>query len=126
MLTYQWAVADEVRRTEVGAVYEISYLFGLRSIDLAVEARQEPSGMGESAGDADLELVLTTAGRPWATYAVSVDERDEETAVDVEFASDRRFGLRRLPQWLVARRYREEVLAAQGYDVVERDVGLSV
>jgi len=126
VLTYQWAVADEVRRTEAGAVYEVSYLFGIRSTSLTVEVREAPAGEGGATGDADLELVVTTAGRPWATYAVSVDERDGETAVYVEFASDRRYGLRRLPQWLVAQRYRDGVLAAQGYTVVERDVGLSL
>jgi hypothetical protein len=42
---------------------------------------------------------------PWATYAVSIHERDTETVVDVEWSSDRRFALRRLPQWLVAKRY---------------------
>ena len=126
VLATQWSVADGVWRTAEGAVYEVSYLFGLRSIDLAVGAREVPAGEGEATGDADLELVVTTADRPWATYAVSVDERDGKTVVDVEVASDRRYGLRRLPQWLVAQRYRDEVLAAQGYEVVEREVGLSV
>ena len=126
VLTYQWALADGVRRTDAGATYEVSYLFGLRSIDLGVEVREEPAGGGESISDADLELVVTASGSPWATYAVSVGEQDGRTVVDVEFASDRRFGLRRLPQWLIARRYRDDVLAARGYDVVERDIGLSL
>jgi hypothetical protein len=55
-----------------------------------------------------LEIVVTAGGRPWATYVVSIDERGGETVVDVALASDRRFGLRRLPQWLLARRYRDE------------------
>lgn len=116
-LALQWGVADEVRATEDGAVYDLSYLFGLRSVTVAVET--------EANGE-DVELAVTAAGRPWATYTASIADRDGETAVTVEWSSDRRFGLRRLPQWAVARRYRETVLTAQGYTVVERRANLGV
>ena len=126
VLATQWSVADEVRQTAEGAVYEVSYLFGLRSTSLTVDVRAPSSADANLDVADDFELVVTASGRPWATYAVSVDERDGRTAIEVAFASDRRYGLRRLPQWLLAQRYRDDVLAAQGYTVVERDVGLSL
>lgn len=120
LLALQWGIADAVRRTDGGAAYEIASLFGLRSTHLAVETNA-PQADGRS-----LELVVTANGRPWGTYTVSIGGADGGTAVKTELRSNRRFGLRRLPQWLVAERYRVAALAAQGYTVVERDVGLSV
>jgi hypothetical protein len=118
VLAFQWGVADAVRPTDDGAVYELSYLFGLRS----VETRVEPTVDGDA-----LELRVTADGEPWATYRVSVAEADDGgTVVDVTVDSDRRFGPNRVPQWLVAERYREAALAAQGYTVEHRDHSLSV
>lgn len=115
-LALQWGIADARRSTDDGGVYEIRYLFGLRSVAMTVECRSPADG-----DSADVELVVTVDGRPWGTYAVSIHDRTGSTAVDVDWASDRRFGLRRLPQWLIAERYREAALAAQGYAVVDRD-----
>lgn len=122
VLAFQWGIADDVRRTGDGGAYEVSYLLGLRSTSVATEVRSWPADDGRGG---ELELVVTAGGNPWATYVVSITERDGRTVVDVEVTSDRRFGLRRLPQWLIAERYREAALEAQGYTVVERDVGLS-
>ena len=74
----------------------------------------------------DFELTVTANGKAWGTYLVSIDERERKTAIDVEYESARKFGLRRLPQWLVAERYRDEALAVQGYTITERDFNLSV
>jgi len=117
-LAFQWGIADAIERTDRGWEYTISYLFGLRSTRVTVELR---------AGDdaSDLELVVTAGGRPWGTYDVVIDEDDGRTTVEITVDSDRRFGLRRLPQWFVAERYRAAALEAQGYSVVERDVTLS-
>jgi hypothetical protein len=123
ILAFQWGPADSVRSTPDGSRYDVSYLFGLRSVSTRTEVLG-PSDSEESADE--LELVVTTGGRPWATYAVSILRSGDETRVDVEWTSDRRFGLRRLPQWLVAERYREAALRAQGYDVARRDASLSL
>lgn len=123
VLAFQWGIADDVRRSGDGGVDEISYLLGLRSTRVATEVRSRPSDDVEPVDQ--FELLVTTGGEPWGTYAVSVDGRDGRTVVDIEVSSDRRFGLRRLPQWLIAERYREEALGVQGYTVVERDVNLS-
>jgi len=117
-LSFQWGIADGIERTDDGWTYTVSYLFGLRSVEMTVECNE--------VDDGDLELVATAGGRSWGTYYVTIDERDDKTVIDVEHRSDRRFGLQRLPQWLVARRYREQALEAQGYGVVERDAGLSI
>jgi hypothetical protein len=118
-LALQWGVADDVRPTGDGAVYGIGYLLGLRSVRMGIERRPSASA------DRDAEIVVTADGEPWATYAVSVRERDGGAEVGVAWSADRRFGLRRLPQWLVAERYREAALVAQGYAVAERDASLS-
>ncbi|MCU4800735.1 hypothetical protein OB920_10165 [Halobacteria archaeon HArc-gm2] len=123
-LALQWGVADAVRSTEDGAAYEFSYLFGARSMTMETAVRS-PSGDGEADAE-DFELVVTASGEPWATYAISVGERDGETTVEVAVESDRRFGLRNLAQWFVASRYRNAVLEAQGYTVAERDYSLSL
>jgi hypothetical protein len=118
VLAFQWGVADPVRPTDDGAVYDVSYLFGLRSVEIELES--------VDTGDA-LELRVTADGELWATYRVSVAEADDGgTVVDVTVDSDRRFGPNRVPQWLVAERYREAALAAQGYTVERRDHSLSV
>lgn len=120
VLAFQWGVADAVHPTDDGVRYDISYLFGLRSVEMRVET---------STGDGDddpLELRVTAGGEPWATYRVSVAEDGGETVVDVAVDSDRRFGPNRLPQWVVAERYRVDALAAQGYAVERRDHSLSV
>lgn len=123
-LAFQWGIADGVRRTDDGAAYELSYLFGTRSVTMETEVRSEPV---DGSGPADeITLVVTAAGRPWATYVASVREGGSGTTVDVEWTSDRRFGLRRLPQTFVANRYRTEALEAQGYEVVERDARLTL
>jgi hypothetical protein len=119
VLSFQWGPADSVRETADGAVYEFSYLFGLRSLTMAVT-------VAEGDTDGPLELAVTAGDRPWATYTVATDRSGRETSVDISWDSDRRFGLTRLPQWYLAERYREDALASQGYTVVERDAVLSV
>lgn len=123
-LALQWGTADDVRSTENGGDYTFSYLFGLRSAQMRAEGRSRAADGHEANGD--LELVVTVGGRPWGTYTASIRDRDGTTVVDLEWDSDRRFGLRRLPQWLVARRYQTEALSAQGYTVVDRDATLSL
>lgn len=121
VLAFQWGIADEVSETEEGWAYDISYLFGLRSTEMTVECRRDGD-----ADDGDLELVVTAESQPWGTYHVTIDARGDETVVEVAHRSDRRFGLRRLPQWFVARRYRDEALAAQGYTVRDRETELTL
>lgn len=119
LLAFQWGIADSVRPRSDGAAYEFSYLFGRRSIRMQLERSSSVAG-------GDLELTVTESGTPWATYLVTIQEDEAGTVVDVEWTSGRRFGLRRLPQWFVAERYRPEALTAQGYRVVDRDASLSL
>jgi hypothetical protein len=123
LLAFQWGIADDISRTTDGASYEFSSLFGLRSVSMETEVRSAAATDDSSSG---LELAVTEGEKPWANYAVTVDERETETVVNVEWTSERRFGLRRLPQWLVAERYRTKALTAQGYTVVDRDASLSL
>lgn len=123
LLAFQWGVADSVHRTTDGASYEFSYLFGLRSVSMETEVCPVATGDGSPS---DLELAVTEREKPWANYTVTIDERETGAVVDVKWTSERRFGLRRLPQWLVAEQYRAKALTAQGYTVVDRDVSLSL
>lgn len=123
-LVLQWTVADEVRPTEDGAVYEFSYLFGLRGARLETTARRTTPSAGSAT--AAVELTVTENGHPWGHYSVSVADDAGETVVDVEWTADRRFALPRVLQWLVARRYRRDALATQGYRVTAYDDSLSL
>ena len=120
VLPFHWGVAETVRATGAGAEYDVPYPFGLRSVTMAVEAERPDSAAR------DLELRVTADGAPWATYRVSVASDGEGSLVDVAVDSDRWFGPNRLPQWLVAARYRADALAAQEYTVAERDHSLSL
>lgn len=115
VLPFQWGVADSVQRTPDGGRYEFAYLFGLRSVTMETAIGETEEGF---------ELTVTAADRPWATYTVSTRKDGDRTLVEVELSSDRRFGLRRVPQWLVAERYREAAFEIQGYRVVERESSL--
>jgi hypothetical protein len=140
LLAFQWGLADEVRSTAEGGACEVTYLFGLRSVTMETAVRCDAGDGDDGDGDApaagptgddegsdvNCRLVVTAGGEPWATYSASIARRDDGTVVTVEWTSDRRFGLRRLPQWLVATRYRDEALAAQGFAVRERDARLAV
>lgn len=124
VLAFLWGIADDVRDTDEGAVYETSYLFGLRSVTMETAVRSRAPSRTDSV--ASLEVVVTADGRPWGTYEITVSERDSKTIVDVDSTSGRRFGLLRIPQGLVAERYYSDALGAQGYAVSERDRSLSV
>lgn len=142
VLAFQWGTADEVRPASDGAdaTYEHSALLGLRTYSLAVETEVEATRetdviAGDSDGDtggplARVRIEGTLDGEPWAAYSVAVrgagDGEPGETVVDVELLPRRRFGLRSVPQALVADAYYVDAFAAQGYAVVDRDVSFGV
>jgi len=117
ILVFQWGIADEIRTGDGAVTYRLSYLFGLRSVAVTVETRTDRT----PDGGRRIELELTVGGQRWSTYVVTVDTRDDGTVVEYEYTAERRFGLRRVPQRIVANRYRDEALEAQGYAVVERN-----
>ena len=117
-MSFQWGIADDVDWDGDNATYDFSYLFGLRSANMTVDiASGEKSDDGR---DPLIELRIRAEGKPWATYQVSIDEQDRITRITVEWTSDRRFGLRGLPQRLIAERYHADALSAQGYTTIER------
>jgi len=122
VLAFQWGIADAVAVDDGTVTYRVSYLFGLRSVEVTVRARTDTA----PDGGRTVDLEVTANGAPWSTYTVHVAPHDGRTVVEYEYMSDRRFGLRRLPQRLVAGRYRDAALAAQGYTVVDRDGGYEV
>jgi hypothetical protein len=117
VLALQWGVADEVTREDGIPTYPTSYLFGLRSVKPTVRTQAETTPSAEH----HVELEILVNDNPWATYTATIRDADDQTIVDVEYTSTRRFGLRRVPQQLLAKRYRDAALMAQGYTVVERD-----
>lgn len=116
VLVFQWGIADEILVGEGTVTYRVSYLFGLRSVEITVDTQMERT----PDSDCRIELTLTAGGQPWSTYAVTVVTREDRTAVEYEYSADRRFGLRRLPQRFVAKRYRDDALEALGYTPVQR------
>jgi len=117
VLALQWGVADAVITEDGVPSYPTSYLFRLRSATPTVRTRTETTPNGQHR----VELAVTVNGNPWATYTATISETDEQTVVDVEYTSNRRFGLRRVPQQVLAERYRDAAFAAQGFTVGERD-----
>ena len=117
VLAFQWGIADEVTTETDTATYRTSYLFGLRTVVVTVNTQTNTT----SNGVRTVELEISANDKPWATYTATITPKNEQTVVDVEYTSPRRFGLRRLPQQFLAERYRNEALAVQGYTVVERD-----
>ena len=117
VLGLQWGMADEIRTDEETVTYHVSFLFGLRGQELTVHSETDTT----PSGDRQIELTVTSDDSPWATYTVTLSPDDSGTRVDVAYTSNRKFGLRRLPQQFVARRFRDDVLTAQGYTVVERE-----
>ena len=120
VLVMQWAVAEERTTTADGATFELSYLFGLRSITMSTTVAETP------AAETDFELRVTAGDKPWGTYGVTLTDEADETLIEIDVRSDRRFGLRGLPSWLVAQRYYDAALTAQGYTVCTRDRSLSL
>ena len=117
VLTLQWGVADEVSTDGSVATYSVSYLFGLRSVEVTVHTQTDAA----PNGDYLVESEVMVNDQPWATYTSKITNTNEDTIIEVEYTSNRRFGLRRIPQQLVANRYRDDALTAQGYTVIERD-----
>jgi len=117
VLVLQWGVADKVSTEGDKATYSVSYLFGLRSADVTVHTETDSTAGGEYV----IESEVTVNDQPWATYTSTVSSSGEHTTIDVTYTSNRRFGLRRVPQQLIANRYRDEALSVQGYTVVTRD-----
>lgn len=117
VLVFQWGVADEITSQEGAVTYRISYLFGLRSVEVTVQTQTTT----EQDGARQVELEVTANDQPWATYTVTIHRHNDQTAIKYEYTANRRFGLRRIPQRLIAERYRNKALNEQGYTVVERD-----
>jgi len=63
-------------------------------------------------------------GSTVATYDVAVFREAGETVVEIDAGYASRVGLRVLPSFLAATRYRDAVWAAQGYELRERDWSL--
>jgi len=116
VLAFQWGLADDVEIDGDTVRYEISYLFGLRTIEVVVRAET----VTLPNGDRRVELTVTERGHPWGTYVATIGREAGQTAVTIEYTADQRFGLRRAPQQILAARYRDEALSVQGYDVVDR------
>jgi hypothetical protein len=117
VLALQWGVADAVTIEDGTPTYPTSYLFGLRSAEPTIQTRTVTT----PNGDQQVELEIQVNEKPWATYTARISDTEKHTIIDVEYTSDRRFGLRRVPQQLLANRYRDAAIMAQGYTVVERD-----
>lgn len=122
VLVFQWGIADQITAEDGQVTYRLTYLFGLRSVEVTVSTRtvQVPDG------ECQVEMEVTVGGQPWSTYVATVDTKHGQTIVEYEYTTNRRFGLRRLPQRYVANRYRDKALRAQGYVVVGRDEQYSI
>ncbi|WP_330632772.1 hypothetical protein [Halocatena halophila] len=122
VLGFQWGVADAISIEDGTVNCETSYLFGVRSVIVAIDATVDDTSDGKTR----VTLDVTEDETPWGTYTCTITTDGEHAIVDIDYRSNRRFGLRRLPQQLLASRYRDAILETQGFAVVEREshVGL--
>lgn len=118
VLPFQWGRADSIESTETGGRYTFSTTFGLSETVMETEFRPQ--------GDDEFDLVVTVEGSAWGTYHVSLDREGTTTVLDVTVTSDRRFGIRQLPKFVAANRYRTAALEVQGYRVRDRDRSLNL
>lgn len=125
VLGFQAALADNIRLTDVGTEYELSSALGLRSTTMRVET-ERVADRGEPETDVAINVVVTVGDEPWGQYQITANERDGDTAVTIRMVPDRRFGVRRLPDFVFGRRYRSHLFAGQGYTLVADDTSLSV
>jgi len=117
VLVFQWGIADEITARDGSVTYRISYLLGLRSVEMTVRAQTTAL----EDGGQQVELDVTADDQPWSTYTVTISRQNEQTSIEYEYTANRRFGLRRIPQRVIADRYRDTALEKQGYTVVERN-----
>jgi hypothetical protein len=116
MLALVWGRGEEVTATPTGGRCEWSLFGGLRSATVTWDA--EPVDGGR-------RVTYRVDGTPVATYDVTVTHESGETVVEIDAGYARRVGLRVLPSFLAASRYRDAVWAAQGYELRERDWSLA-
>lgn len=120
-LALQWGIAEEIRAVD-GSVYRISHLFGLSTVEMAVNTETET----RLNGGYQMCLEITLGDDPWATYTVDIIPQDDGTVVEYEYVSDRRFDLVSAVRGLFARQYREGALATQDYTTTDREGRLGV
>lgn len=118
---FQAALADEIRPTETGAEYDLSTALGLRSATMTIETKRF-----EDDAAADIEIVVTVGDKPWGRYTVTTHKRGDDTTVMITAVPDRRFGVRRLPDFVFGRRYRARLFDGQGYTLVADNTSLSI
>jgi hypothetical protein len=116
VLPFQWGITDEITTDGTTATYHISYLFGVRTVEMTVQTDTTI----RDDGVREVRLEVAANGAPWSTYTVTIDRHDDRTIIEYTYVSNRRIGLRRLPQRRIAKRYRDSALRAQGYTVLDR------
>lgn len=117
ILVFQWGIADDIVVQDGSVIYQVSYLFNLRSVEMGVQTQTETIGDGTYR----VELDVTANGQPWSTYTVHIHRNTDRTVIEYEYTANRRLGLRRVPQRIIAGRYRDQALRKQGYTVVNRE-----
>jgi hypothetical protein len=71
-------------------------------------------------------VTVSVDGVPWSEYEIRTDREGEgSTAVRIEGGTVRRYGLRRVPQRLVLRRYQRRAYAVE-FDVERYEHGWAV
>jgi len=126
VLVFQWGLVDITDMTvnDETVEYEVSYLFGFRTVAMQVETIDRSGSESASSGTNranELELVVTVDGTEWASYTIRIREREGRTVVNVMWTTDHRVDIRHLLQGLVARRYYPDALAALGYETRMRN-----
>jgi hypothetical protein len=116
VLPFQWGIADAVTTDGTTTTYHIPYFLGMRTVEMTV--RTDTTIRDDGVREVRVEVAVNDA--PWSTYTATIDRHDDWTMIEYTYESNRRIGLRRLPQRRIAKRYRDSALRAQGYTVLNR------
>lgn len=109
ILAFQWGIADEITSSNGAVTYHISYLLGLRSVEITIHTQTTTTPDGEH----HVEIEVTANDQSWATYTALISHQNNQTIIKYEYTANRRFGLRRIPQRTMAAQYRDKVLAVR-------------
>lgn len=116
MLAFQWGLADEIYSEGTVTKYKISYLFGTQTVEMAINTRAIVTP--EQAYQ--VEIDVSGEEKPWAQYQVVTRQGAERRVIEYKYEAARRFSVLRLFQRIIANRYRDDVLAVQGYTLRNR------
>lgn len=122
-LTFTWAIAQSIDCEGESVEYEIPGQLGISSGSIKASSTDS---LCEDEKSQNLRIDLTSDGHPIWENNIQIKSGETKTNIQIDSVSKRRFGLIRLPQFLLTDRYFDQAMEAQGYDVIGRTTRLKI